>query len=382
MPRTTLHCVLGAWCSLVSASTLVGCNPSTIEQRSDPIVYGSDDRLEYFDSTSAVAQQRMAAAVVALIPNNALRADGHLSSDVPSWGQRDGLCASERFADQPAAAFCTGVLVDWDLVLTAGHCARAYAPQDFSAVFGYYYGTPGELATRAGDVYDVVEIVAEAMDPPGASPRLDYAWLRLGRPVRPPHWPAPAHRGAPTLHLGDALVAISAGGGAPLKIDSGGRVRDAHEDVSDYFVADTDTSHGSSGGGAFDNQMTLLGVLARGAPDYVEGHTACYESVRQPDPLAAQEEYTLVDRAIDGLCEEDPFVSTLCRPDCGTPCSALPLAPEGGCSIKPERTLRRAPVALMSLLILAGVGLRRRRATARDSESEHEVHRVVRSSRS
>src|SRR6266850_2085585 len=90
----------------------------------------------------------------------------------PSWGDAKGLCPGERFSVQPAAAFCSGVLVDWDLVLTAGHCARVYALGDFVVAFDYFYQAPGELALV--DLREPVELVAEALDPAGTEPRLDY----------------------------------------------------------------------------------------------------------------------------------------------------------------------------------------------------------------
>ena len=125
--------------------------------------------------------------------------------------------------------------------------------------------------------------------------------------------------------------------GGFLKLDSGGRIRDARRDVGDYFVADTDTFGGGSGGGAFDAQMNLFGILARGGTDFVAADAGCNAVVQQPDGSAADEQFTYAHRAVEGLCAKDPAASSLCRPDCGNPCRATPAPPpasDGGCSIE------------------------------------------------
>ena len=144
------------------------------------------------------------------------------------------------------------MLVDWDLVLTAGHCVHLLALRDFGVVFGYYDDAPGHLAAGADDLETPIAIVSEALDPAGVEPRLDYAWLRLARRMAPPRRPVPVRRAQVALASGQAIVSIGAPGGTPIKVDRGGMVRDARPETFDYFVADTDTAHGSSGGGAFN----------------------------------------------------------------------------------------------------------------------------------
>ncbi|PTL84207.1 hypothetical protein DAT35_12305 [Vitiosangium sp. GDMCC 1.1324] len=40
-------------------------------------------------------------------------------------GTAYNLCTSQRFRDDPTAAFCSGTRIDDDLVLTAGHCVTS-----------------------------------------------------------------------------------------------------------------------------------------------------------------------------------------------------------------------------------------------------------------
>lgn len=312
--------------------------------------------MEVFQAAPA-AQSIARESVVALVPRP--WAD---PINAPLLGTLEGLCSGERFAEEPAAAFCTGILVDWDLVLTAGHCAHLFALDEFVVPFDYYYSAPGVLALD-GETRNPVEVVSEELDPEGADPRLDCAWIRLDSPVLGPRKPVAVYRRPPPLTLGEPLLSIGASGGTPLKVDVGGTVRDLRSSSLDYFIADTDTSEGGSGGGAFDPQGSLLGILARGGVDYVASASGCRVTNDQPD-LAAQEQFTYVSRAVDGLCSGGTTVSSLCRTDCDEPCTASPLPVEfrarGGCRAAPAQP---GPFSLgMSASVVAAlVGRRLRR---------------------
>jgi hypothetical protein len=321
--------------------------------RQDSIIYGPDNRLQYFEVSDPVVRSRVADSTVALIANHALDGRGsRLRAPVPSWGEVANLCEGEPFAEEPAVAFCTGVLVDWDLVLTAGHCLRVATLEDFSVVFGYYYDAPDRLAMTVGDIVAPVEIVREALAS-GDTPGLDYGWLRLARPVAPPLQPVPVHTRAPLLVPGAGVTSIGAGNGAPMKVDGTARVQAAAS--SDYFVANTDTSGGWSGGGAFDDDGALIGVLARGGTDLVTTVAGCQSTVRVRD-ADAEEEFTYAHRAIEELCAADPQASTVCRADCPQPCLALPSPLSGaGCTVGPPGD--SGPISGGALFLFAATGL-------------------------
>ncbi len=353
--------------TIAVAAAMMGCAQnvdSPVEITLAP-VYGTDDRQEYFQVVGAEQRSRMLGSTVALIAKVVIGSNGsRIAEQVPSLGETVGLCAGEPFADQPAAAFCSGVLVDWDLVLTAGHCVRLFALQDFAVVFNYDYVAPGKLDVADDDIVDVVDIVDEALDPEGTEPRLDYAWLRLVRPVVPPRQPAPLYVGGPSpLKLNDPILSIGAAGGIPMKFDAGGKVRDLRESWSDYFIADADVFHGSSGGGAFDLQLSLVGIMARGGIDTVVTQNGCSVIRREPDGLAAQEQFTYVHRAAEGLCRRGTSVSSICRADCGRPCQALPLpafVASGGCTfaVAKRGSTSATGHALLFTLLLAGLRAR------------------------
>jgi hypothetical protein len=348
--------------------TAVGCSADSVHltRAGGAVVYGTDDRVDYFQLSAPEDRALMAAASVALVTKDMLDATGGDLSKAPSWGETDSLCPGEPFAEQPAAAFCSGVLVDWDLVLTADHCTRLYALNDMKVVFDYYNSAPGQLAATPQSVHSIAEIVNEELDPEGTVPRLDYAWLRLSEPVRSPRQPVPIYTGAVPVQVGDPVVSVGTPGGVPMKWDAGGTVQDDRSQYGDYFIADADNSAGSSGGGAFDASLTLTGITARGGTDFTHTAGDCSTTVHQPDGQAAAEQFTYAPAALEGLCgSADGAKSSLCRADCGSRCSALPPPPvsPSGCSAAATGT----PWESWSQLWLLALGLAslRRRATGR-----------------
>lgn len=336
---------VGAALALAPAlALLVGCSDGldSPARLSAPIVYGEDGRGEYFAGESSI-HALFAQSSVALIPNRLLDSGGaNLASLAPTWGARDHICSGEPFADQPTAAFCSGVLVDWDLVLTSGHCLRVLDRADFSVVFDYYYRDPADvagakLALGPGSLATAVEIVAEKLDPPGERPRLDYGWLRLASPVDDRFRPAAIHTRSPSLQPGDAITTIGSPHGVPLKFDATGVVEALGED-SDFFVARTDTSGGWSGGAAYDANLAVVGILARGGDDLVDTPEGCNAENRVPPTDPTEEQFTYANRALEGLCLAEP-ARAICSLECESPCQAGPRPSvgatpgEGGCSL-------------------------------------------------
>jgi hypothetical protein len=351
----------GLEASLVLGLLLGGCGQPAVERSTAAIVYGSDERTDYYASDSA-AQALIAGSVVALVAGSELE-DMQASSlaEAQTYQQKLGLCPDEAFADQPAPAFCSGVLADWDLVLTAGHCLRRFALEDFVVVFDFYYSTADRLALSSDSIRRPVEIVNERLDAAGSEPRLDYGWLKLDRAVDEKRAPVPLYREPAPLQQGDSILAIGSSGGLPLKADAGGRVTETRPEGLDWFTATTDTSHGASGAGAFDRDAILTGILARGGTDFVTTDEGCLATALLSEDAAAEEQYTYVHRALEGLCERTE--SSLCRADCGEPCTALPPPPvleARGCSLslRSDRQANLAWSLSLALLLVSGRRLR------------------------
>lgn len=344
-----------------------GEDSSELARGTQAFVNGEDDRLDYFELTDERLRGGMARSTVALTADSLSRliAEGD-TSRIRTWGETDALCADQPFADQPAAVFCSGVLVDWDLVLTSGHCVDVIPNSSLRVMFGYYYQSEGDLAVSADSVYRVREVITSRNDRTGTE-RLDFAWLRLTESVRPPYHPSPIYLHSPGVEVGDPIINVSAGGGVPLKFDGGGRVQNVRAGVADYFVADTDTSQGSSGSPAFDDDFSVVGSLARGAPDFLLSEQGCRVTAQSLDPADAIEEFTFAHRAVEALCEAGAE-SALCSADCGEPCDASTaprparLMEDDGCSLGPKGVRGGYGATLLAAALVA---LIRRRGVAR-----------------
>jgi hypothetical protein len=332
------------------------------------IVYGDDDRRELYEQAGD-PRAAIADSAVALVPRASLagRRGPELADDVVSWGDQDGLCPGEPFAEQPVAAFCSGVLVDWDLVLTVAHCVEGIPLDEVALVMGYYYVEPGVLGTSAADVLTPIEVVAQAHGVTRDDAVLDYAWVRLARPAPPWRRPAPLRATTHPLVDGESLALMGSAGGTPLKLDFGATVLDARPEQLDYFAADTDTSRGSSGAGAFDPELVLAGMLARGGEDFTPTDAGCLTTRREQVVTDTWEELTYVQQALAGLCAQGERTSSLCRADCGDPCQALPRRSraDDGCSLATGAGASGASFATLGALLLAGMArLRRRRSVS------------------
>lgn len=305
----------------------------------------------------APRRARVEQSVVALVRKEwVVEHDGGIEVIAPTRAELEGVCEDERFADQPAAAVCSGVLVDWDLVLTAGHCVRAFALDDLVVAFGYLNEAHGALALQAQDLFDPVEVIAESIQQQDGRATLDYAFVRLDRAVRLPREPAPIRMSIDTAQVGDPLVSAGASEGIPIKVDAGALIRRVRVAERDHFVADTDTAKGGSGGAAFDAELALLGVLFRGGEDLIEDG-ACLRDNRVSSDQA-DETFTYAARAVSELCQRRPDESSLCRAACGDPCRALePFRGAPGCSVTFAPAMAGLPWLSIALLF-AAVGRR------------------------
>ena len=111
----------------------IGCGSSEevfAGELTAPVVYGEDDRVEVFNHPDADLRSIARESIVALIPTFRIERDpdGTYALYTESLGELHGLCPDELFVDQPAAAVCSGVLIDDELVLTAGHCIDSRMP--------------------------------------------------------------------------------------------------------------------------------------------------------------------------------------------------------------------------------------------------------------
>jgi hypothetical protein len=290
------------------------------------VIYGSDDRTEVFDWAEHPEWSPVFASSAALVLSGDIDTSDptNVTFLAPTLGEYLDLCPGERFTDQSTAAFCSGTLIDDDLILTAGHCIETSSDcEDTLFVFNYFMAAehvPGTVTTD--EIYECAEIVDRVYV--GSD---DFAIVRLDRPAEgiPP---APVRRGGMFEHRpgGGGVVAIGHPYGIPLKIADNAS---AWEGSADHFHANTDSFAGNSGSGVCDAATSeLVGILVRGNDDWVYNGT-CYESAWCDDtgcvpPVGEGFEEAVrsnflapwaAARCGDGLCDpgEDEFS---CPDDC------------------------------------------------------------------
>ena len=253
----------------------------------DKVIYGNDDRLDINSSPDRL-YRHLANSTFALIKKNKLKSirDGRsytLSEKVKSLKEQMMLCEGEKFAEQPAAAHCSGFLIGPDLVMTAGHCvqdSRGMKPieevcSEIFLTLDYKETNPDnpfEIEFPKENVFSCKRVLVNKYEGRG----LDYAIIQLDRKVltREPL----ELRTEGKLTLGEDLTIIGYPWGIPGKIADDARV--LHNDDDRYFGASLDSFQGNSGSAVFNSKSGLVeGILVRGKTDYIvktlEDDTRC-----------------------------------------------------------------------------------------------------------
>ncbi|MDZ4675920.1 MAG: trypsin-like peptidase domain-containing protein [Oligoflexia bacterium] len=291
--------------AITSFLFLAGCqnkNPNLeVKLAKDPgavkedVIYGNDDRLDLYEVTNQEVLA-LANSTVALIQSSKLRNNnGTTVISTSNFGSAMNLCPSEKYRDQPTAAFCSGTLVGSDLVLTAGHCISSSADctnTKFVFGFGVYQKGVNPSQVPTSEVYGCGQIIHTERNDRGA----DFAVIKLDRPVAN-HPPLPV-RAQGGVGSGDDILVIGYPVGLPTKVAAGAKVRSVS---SEYFVANLDTYGGNSGSGVFNAHTGLIeGVLVRGEQDFAS-QGSCQVSKVCTDSSCRGEDVTQISKVLPYL---------------------------------------------------------------------------------
>lgn len=227
---------------------------------SSDIIYGEDNRIDTFQSTSSLFRN-LADSTAAMIEKGRIKIRGNTAELIGDpLGEVFKLCAKERFYHQPFVANCSGFLVAPDIIVTAGHCfERGGMCNGYDWVFDYKVDDENQRAVSVpkNNVYKCKEVLEQRL-----TKNEDFAIIRLDRPVvgrKPVNI-------AKEIKVGTPVVMIGHPSGLPQKVTDNAKIKSVS---ATEFKANLDAFQINSGSAVFNaNNGDLLGILVRGVVDY------------------------------------------------------------------------------------------------------------------
>jgi len=294
---------------------------------SAPLVYGADDRKEYFQVTD-FRQKRLADATAVVVSPSVLTqtATGYSLSTATTFGATYSLCSDEPFATQPDPGYCTAFAVGSDLVATAGHCVSNNECASTWFVFGFRLDAANTVRkdVPAQDVYKCASIVGRT-----SKANDDWAVVRVDRAITG-RMPLRLRRTG-SVPLAAPLVVAGHPAGIPVKVAANATVTDTAP--ANFFAANLDTYGGNSGSPVMNATTGLVeGILVRGNDDFVYDATRqCYRSnVCADTGCPSWEEVSRATRFVQYVPDVPECLSGA---DCsdGDGCNGAELCTDGAC---------------------------------------------------
>jgi hypothetical protein len=263
-----------------------------IEPSEFPVQYGQDSRTELLQHSDSKLKD-MAASVAIFVHSQQVTTSGDMVSlngytlnemGEMGWlveGANAPMCSGELYTSQPAPGFCTGFLVEDNILVTAGHCLQKAPCSDTSIVFGFYMNSSNGLSTiTTADLFKCAEVIAQET-PTQENDYIDYAIIKLDRST--------GRTGLEFttddyIEIQMNVAVLGHPSGLPMKIASDAFVI-SNDSSEPFFVTNLDT-FGSNSGSPVINTATYLvdGILVRGANDYIlSDDGSCIQVNRCPE---------------------------------------------------------------------------------------------------
>ncbi|XXF80152.1 serine protease [Myxococcaceae bacterium GXIMD 01537] len=262
----------------LTTGSLTGCGASgdvpsatdeSLETREDKAIVGNDDRTDVYAHPDATLRD-LAMHSTPVLWKGVTAVPSAADVSYPTLTMAENLCPTERFRNDPIIASCSGVLIDNDLVLTAGHCIDASLGCSYwKWVFNYYRTSDTTMAPiTADDVFTCSQIVLRTQ-----TTDVDYAIVRLDRPATPRFTPARIAYGRNAFVPGHPVAMIGSSDRTPLKIDAAGQL--AWPDTDNPWTS-LDTFPANSGSAVYSREgYTVTGVVFAAIAPYYESNGTC-----------------------------------------------------------------------------------------------------------
>ncbi len=236
-----------------------------LAQHSD-VVYEDDGRRELIETPVNPMVTAAAPAIAALMPlANLTPVGANFRLPATTFGASYNLCPNERFADQPNPAFCTGFLVEPQVMATAASCISTPADCAQTAiVFDFAKTASGvSLDVPGTSVFHCQEIMQRVQGGPGNP---DFVLIHLDTPTSN-RTPLKIRRQG-QIATGASVVAVGFPSGLPAKVMDGAKVMTS-DAANSFFATDVDAFAGAAGSPVMATSDGVVeGILARGGKDY------------------------------------------------------------------------------------------------------------------
>lgn len=274
-------------------------------------IYNHDDRKDWWEIKDQNILN-LADASVAFFKENDLSplgSDGKLSLKYEKNLKGEyTLCPSEteKFFLQRTGAFCSGVLIGKNTILTAAHCVAETSQnekipfvENVRYVFGFIApdkNSLGNITFESNQVYAGIDVEDFSIPEDWAIIVLDTK--EVDKNVATPVTNVQKDK---ISDFGKVFV-IGYPAGLPLKYAPNSWVHD--NSPENTFIANLDTFGGNSGSGVYnEDTYSLVGILKEGAPDFIENGSCNVVHMCPEGPKGSECEGEGVTRISQGMLE-------------------------------------------------------------------------------